>query len=324
MRILAVDDDPVILDLLGRSLEKNGFDDITFATTAEDALELIEVVERPFDIFLLDVMLPGTSGIEVCKRLRQFECYRATPVLMITASRARDMMARAFEAGATDFVSKPFDTLELATRINLAAMLNDSRQREKMNEAAVEQLDRMSEVSFDERFDLLSGPGVKGFYVLENEMLRRADSLNEVALFTVQVDNALGFFRGSRPAQFRAGINAVGRALSEVIDTDNIRFAYAGRGAFVAVAHAHAEVFPAQVASMTNAALADSWDSFVTGQGVPLTLTVERLAGPPLWTGKAVADKMRDFQRRAELTVQADPYEVDGLFKRLSLRIAGV
>lgn len=323
MRILAVDDDPVILDLLGSSLETNGFDDITFATTAEDALELIEVADQPYDIFLLDIMLPGTTGIEVCKQLRTYECYRASPVLMITASRARDMMARAFEAGATDFVSKPFDALELVTRIRLAAMLNDSRQREKMNAAAVEQLDRMSEVSFDERFDLTPSAGIKGFYALENEMLRRADTLNEVSLFSVQIDNALGFFRGSRPAQFRAGIDAAGRALAQVIDTGDIRFAYAGRGAMIAVAHAQAEIFPTQVQNDANAALAESWDSFATGQATPLTLSVAQVTGPPLWTGKAVANMMRDFQRRAELTTQADPYEVDGLFKRLSLRIAG-
>lgn len=322
MRILAVDDDPVMLDLLGSSLEASGFDDITFATTAEDALELIEIADQPYEIFLLDIMLPGTSGIEVCKRLRKYKWYRATPVLMITASRARDMMARAFEAGATDFVSKPFDALELVTRIRLAAMLNDSRQREKMNAAAVEQLDRMSEVSFDERFDLMPGPGVKGFYALENEMLRRADALNEVSLFSVQIDNALGFFRGSRPAQFRAGIDAAAQALAEVIDTDYIRFAYAGRGAMIGVAHAQAEIFPGQVQSDANTAIARGWDSFATGQTTPLTVSVAQVTGPPLWTGKAVADMMRNFQHRAELTTQADPYEVDGLFKQLSLRIA--
>jgi len=321
MRILAVDDDPVMLDLLGSALESSGFDDITFAATAEDALELIEVAQTPYDVFLLDVMLPGTSGIEVCSRLRSNPRYRAMPVLMITASRARDMMSRAFEAGATDFVSKPFDALELVTRINLAAMLNDSRQRERLGAQAVEELGRLTEVSFDARFDVKAGPGVKGFLSLENELLRRADARFEMTLFAVQIDNALEFFRGARPAQFRAGVEAVSMALREAIDTESMRFAYAGRGSMIAVAHAHGQVDLREMQRAANAALARDWDSFATGQMAAPTLGVRRIDGPPVWSGKAAADAMRSFQGRADLTAQADPYEVDGLFDKLSVRI---
>ncbi|MEQ6204586.1 response regulator [Sulfitobacter sp. HNIBRBA2951] len=322
MRILAVDDDPVVLDMLGTALESSGLDDITFATSAEDALELIEVASRPYDIFLLDVMLPGTSGIEVCRSLRQRPRYRATPVLMITASRAGDMMARAFEAGATDFVSKPFDTLELVTRIRLAAMLGDSRQREAMHADAVGELSQLTEVSFDARFDLKPNAGVKGFLAMENELLRRADALYEVTMFSVQIDNALGFFRGSRPAQFRAGIEAAAAVLSDVLDTDETRFAYAGRGAFIGVGHAHGQIDMGATQRAANAGLAKSWDNFTMGQPTPLTLKLQRIEGPPFWSGKAAADAMRSFQRRPDLAVQADPYEVDGLFKRLSVRIS--
>ncbi|WP_299417580.1 response regulator [uncultured Sulfitobacter sp.] len=323
MRILAVDDDPVMLDLLGTALEQSGFDDITFAATAEDALELIDVAAAPYDIFLLDVMLPGTSGIEVCRTVRTYPRYRATPVLMITGSRARDMMTRAFEAGATDFVSKPFDALELVTRIKLAAMLNDSMQREQMNAAALEELGQLTEVSFDERFDLPSGAGVKGFLTLENELLRRADALYEMVLFTVEIDNALGLYRGSRPAQFRASVEAVGRALSSEIDTDNTRFAYAGRGDMIGVAHTHAQIDLRDLQRRANQALAVNWDSFASGQPKAPTLSARRIDGPPAWSGKAAADVLRSFQGRADLTAQADPYEVDGLFERLSVRISG-
>lgn len=324
MRILAVDDDPVMLDLLGTALEESGFDDITFATTAEDALELIEVASSPYDIFLLDVMLPSTSGIEVCQKIRTYATYRATPVLMITGSRARDMMTRAFEAGATDYVSKPFDALELVTRIKLAAMLNDSMQRERMNAAAVEELGKLTEVSFDERFEMPRGAGVKGFLTLENELLRRADALYEMTLFSVQIDNALGFYRGSRPAQFRAGVEILSGVLSSVFDTDNTRFAYAGRGDMIGVAHAHAQIDLRDVQHRANKALVQHWDGFATGQPSAPTVSTRRIEGPPAWSGKAAADAMRSFQGRADLTAQADPYEVDGLFERLSVRIAGV
>lgn len=322
MRILAVDDDPVMLDLLGTALEQSGFGDITFATTAEDALELIDIAAEPYEIFLLDVMLPGTSGIEVCRALRTYPRYRATPVLMITGSRARDMMTRAFEAGATDFVSKPFDALELVTRIRLAAMLNVSRQREQMNAAAVEELSQLTEVSFDERFDLQPGDGVKGFLTLENDLLRRADSLHEMMLFAVEIDNALGLYRGSRPAQFRACVEAVGRAIGAQVDAENTRFAYAGRGDLIAVAHAQAQLDLRDLQRRANRALAAEWDGFATGQPKAPTLTVRRIDGPPAWTGKAAASALRSFQGRADLSQRADPHEVDGLFERLSFKIA--
>lgn len=323
MRILAVDDDPVMLDILGTALESSGFDDITFAATAEDALELIEIASKPYEVFLLDVMLPEIDGIEVCRRLRAIEQYRATPVLMITGSRARDMMTRAFEAGATDFVSKPFDVFELVTRIRLAAMLNDGLERERMNATALEEIGRSADVSFDERFDLKRGPVVKGFMALENELLRHADAQFEMTLFTVQIDNALGLYRGSRPAQFRESVEAVSRVLSHKIDSDTTRFAYAGRGAMICVAHNVGTLDLAGIQERVNTLLIKGWDAFAIGHPLAPTVNIRQIEGPMLWSGKAAADAMRSFQRRADLTVQAAPYEVDGLFERLSMRISG-
>jgi CheY-like chemotaxis protein len=323
MRILAVDDDPVMLDILGTSLEDSGFGDITFAVTAEDALELIEIASEPYDIFLLDVMLPQISGIEVCRRLRTYEHYRATPVLMITGSRARDMMARAFDAGATDFVSKPFDALELVTRIRLAAMLNDSLERERINNEALNDMSRLAEVSFDERFDLKNGAGVKGFLALENELLRYADSAFEMTLFSVQIDNALGLYRGSRPAQFRKSVDAVSSVLSLRLDTDRTRFAYAGRGAIFCVTHSAEPFDLKKIQKSANTLLLQGWDAFAVGHSTAPTLNFRSIEGPSIWTGKAAADAMRSFQGRVDLKVQAAPYEVDCLFEQLSLRISG-
>jgi len=322
MRILAVDDDPVMLDLLGAALEDSGFDDITFAASAEDALELIDVASTPYDVFLLDVMLPEINGIEVCRHLRSLTRYRAAPVIMITASRARTMMARAFEAGATDFVSKPIDPLELVTRIKLAAMLSDAQRREQMSAQAVEEMSQLTDLSFDAWFDLHPSMGCTGFLALENDLLRGAETLHEVALFTVQIDNALGVFRGSTPGQFRASIESVARALNAAVDDGQTRFAYAGRGAMFCVTQAHNQFDAGQLQEKTNSVLSAEWDSFATNQPTPLTLAVTRISGPPAWSGKAVADLMHSFQGSADLRKPAKPYEVDGLFSRLSVLIS--
>jgi DNA-binding response OmpR family regulator len=157
MRILAVDDDPLILDILAASLEQCGFTDVTYATCAESAIDLIDAATVPFDSFLLDIMLPGNSGIELCAQIRGLKSYRVAPIIMITASKAHDIMAQAFGAGATDFVGKPFDGLELGSRVNMAAMLSESLRREKLAQHQMLEFSSMTAISFEEPFDIKSG-----------------------------------------------------------------------------------------------------------------------------------------------------------------------
>jgi CheY-like chemotaxis protein len=113
MRILAVDDDPIILDLLKGSLTAHDQYELMCSASAEQALQTVAAETVPIDCFLLDIMLPGVDGIELCDRIRKLRQYRTTPIIMITASRDPELMGRAFEAGATDFISKPLDGVEL-------------------------------------------------------------------------------------------------------------------------------------------------------------------------------------------------------------------
>jgi len=83
MRILAVDDDPVILDLLTGCLTENDNYELVCAESSEEALELMRDAKVPFDSFLLDIMLPGISGISLCETIRDIPFYRAVPIVMI-------------------------------------------------------------------------------------------------------------------------------------------------------------------------------------------------------------------------------------------------
>ncbi len=148
MRILAVDDDPIIQDLLRDSLAAQGQTDLTLASSAEEAVALLEAAKRPFETFLLDIHLPGSDGIDLCRQIRAQDRHRMTPIFMITASREPDMMHRAFDAGATDYVSKPFDSLELGTRVKLAQMLNESVLREQSNRHRLEELTRLTKIRY--------------------------------------------------------------------------------------------------------------------------------------------------------------------------------
>ena len=110
-RIVVVDDDPTVADVVGRYLIRDGHS-VQSARDGYEALRLIE--ERPPDLVVLDLMLPGIDGLEVCKRLRE---RWPIPVVMLTALGDETDRLAGFEIGADDYVTKPFSPRELAMRV---------------------------------------------------------------------------------------------------------------------------------------------------------------------------------------------------------------
>lgn len=110
-KILLVDDEPLITDSLTYSLKREGFD-VHAVGDGEKALE--EVEEFQPDLVVLDIMLPGISGLEVCKRLREGS---TTPVIMLTARGEEIDRVLGLEVGADDYLAKPFSFRELLARI---------------------------------------------------------------------------------------------------------------------------------------------------------------------------------------------------------------
>ena len=111
--ILIVEDDLSILNTLAYNLTRQGFG-VQKATNGTEALKLVRK-HRP-NLILLDIMLPGESGIQVCERIREED--RDVVVIMVTAKDAEEDKVRGFEAGADDYVTKPFGMKELVARIN--------------------------------------------------------------------------------------------------------------------------------------------------------------------------------------------------------------
>jgi two-component system, OmpR family, response regulator RegX3 len=112
--ILLVDDEPALLHMLKKVLNKEGFRDIDTAATGEQAVEACR--RKPYDLIVLDVMLPGQSGFEICPQLRQ---YTEAPILFLT-SRSSDLdTLSGFSVGGDDYVTKPFNPLEVAARVKV-------------------------------------------------------------------------------------------------------------------------------------------------------------------------------------------------------------
>ena len=116
-RILVVDDTPQNVKLLGDVLGIKGYE-VTAAASGTQALE--QIAERRPDLVLLDVVMPGMSGYEVCKRIRETPATATLPVVMVTALDPATERIKGIEAGADDFVTKPFSTPELLARIRAA------------------------------------------------------------------------------------------------------------------------------------------------------------------------------------------------------------
>jgi two-component system phosphate regulon response regulator PhoB len=113
-RILLVEDDPALAELIGYRLEKAGFEVLR---TADGDEALLIVRETPPDLVLLDWMIEGTSGIEVCRRLRRPGPTANMPVIMLTARGEEGDRIRGLETGADDYITKPFSATELLARI---------------------------------------------------------------------------------------------------------------------------------------------------------------------------------------------------------------
>ncbi len=114
-RVLIVDDDADIRRFLGLTLRHDGFE-VHEAVDAQDALEQARGVDP--DVILLDVMMPGIDGYEVCRRLRTDSRTQETPVILLTAKGRAEDKIRGLDVGADDYVVKPFDPEELVARVN--------------------------------------------------------------------------------------------------------------------------------------------------------------------------------------------------------------
>jgi class 3 adenylate cyclase/CheY-like chemotaxis protein len=141
-RILVVDDNAANRDVLARRLTREGHQVMT-ATNGPDALEV--VAAQQFDLILLDLIMPDMSGFEVLRRLKAAEHTSDVPVVVISALDELDSVVRCIEAGAEDYLSKPFNPVLLRARISACLEKKWLRDREKQFIAGLEREKRRSE-----------------------------------------------------------------------------------------------------------------------------------------------------------------------------------
>ncbi len=129
-RVLVIEDEPDLQELLRFNLQKEGHT-VAVAGTGSDGLH--ELRRQPFDLVLLDLMLPDRDGLEVCRIVRADEALSAMPIIMVTAKSEESDVVLGLGLGADDYVTKPFRVKELMARIRvrLARHLDETRDAER-------------------------------------------------------------------------------------------------------------------------------------------------------------------------------------------------
>ena len=121
-KVLIVEDDSDLVKLLKYNLEKEGFK-VNYAT--DGAIALAEARRDPPDLVILDLMLPGLDGLEVCRQLRRIDRFVRTPVLILSARNEEADRVVGLEVGADDYVTKPFSTREVIARVRALFRRNE-------------------------------------------------------------------------------------------------------------------------------------------------------------------------------------------------------
>ena len=113
-RVLAVEDHPEIGNLMRAALTRARIEAVII-TTGEEVLAVVR--EQPFDLILLDISLPGMSGLEVCRQLKTDRTLRHIPVIFVSGQTSLPYKAEAKRLGAVDFIEKPFELLDFLARV---------------------------------------------------------------------------------------------------------------------------------------------------------------------------------------------------------------
>jgi DNA-binding response OmpR family regulator len=126
--LLVVDDTAENRDMLSRRLERRGY----LTETAEDGRSALDIIaSQPIDLVLLDVMMPGISGLEVLKEIRNTQSCVELPVIMVTAQNESFDVVEALSIGANDYVTKPIDFAVAVARIDTHLKISEAASKSK-------------------------------------------------------------------------------------------------------------------------------------------------------------------------------------------------
>lgn len=240
MKILAVDDDALALELLSAALSDFGHNDLTTANSAREAVDILHATASPFQCILLDIRMPGMDGVELLGLIRAMGAYKDTPVLMLTSMTDMAYVEAAFARGATDYITKPFEKLELQVRLSIAKRIVDEQARSfssNMAEAALRnEVETILSFGFEDAIVLSDLDAVIGPMAMENYLLKwpRTKAVTSSAI-GIHVRGMERMFQRCSDTNTYFNLVDIAEALTLELRTTDFLMTYLGRGDFFAV-----------------------------------------------------------------------------------------
>lgn len=244
MKILAVDDDPIILELLSQFIEIDGSHELVTANSGAVALDLVQQVGKAdFDCFLFDIQMPKMDGIKLTQAIRDMPTHIDTPVLMLTAMSDKRYVDAAFAAGATDYVTKPFEVSELTARLRLVEELVSTRQATTKKIFATQSLSGKTvpdpttgKLELHDPISIYDVENVIEYSAMENYVKQLArGSMFGSAAFAFSIRKVKEHHNNMSAAEFSFLISDVAEVISDTLAGHQFLMAYAGSGTFVCI-----------------------------------------------------------------------------------------
>ncbi len=244
MKILAVDDDPIILELLSQFIELIGDHELTTALSGAQALELVDASQKaPFECFLFDIQMPQMDGIQLTKAIRSKARHADTPVLMLTAMSDKRYVDAAFSAGATDYVTKPFEVSELKARLGLVEGLVKARQLRTKKIFATKGLAASPKtysaadvLELYEPISIYDVDNVIEYMAMENYVAQLSrGALFGSTTFAFNIRKIEDHHKSLSAFEFSSMVSDVAEVISDTLAGHQFLMSYAGSGTFVCV-----------------------------------------------------------------------------------------
>ncbi|HEX5079076.1 MAG TPA: adenylate/guanylate cyclase domain-containing protein [Geminicoccaceae bacterium] len=227
--ILVVDDNDDNRYTLTRRLRRQGFNALTEAASGRQALE--ELAGQPFDLVLLDVMMPEMNGYEVLERLKADEKLRHIPVIMISALSELDSVVRCIELGAEDYLPKPFNTVLLNARIGASLERKRLHDRER---AHLAEIDRQRQRADELLHAMLPGPAVEELKASDRVEPRR---FNDVAVLFADVVDFTRYCDRNPPELVVANLDHLASTFEDITSAHGLEKIKTVGDAFMATAN---------------------------------------------------------------------------------------
>ena len=306
MHLLAVDDEPTILELLQLIIQTLGDHTVITATSVAEAHTILAKPETPaIDCFLIDIQMPETDGIALCEWLRAQPQYQLTPILMLTAMTDKSYIDRAFAAGASDYITKPFDIDNLRGRVQLIGDLSRNASQTvvsaKTNSKTETITSNSATLALHEPIFVQDVDGCITHQALENYvslMSRKKLFGSSIIGFTIREIEEL--HRKSTRYEYECIVTDVAEAISVALEEFGALFCYAGNGTFLCVLEYGSQLKPDTLADQVNLILRSM--ELYNNDGSPISAFVS--AGEQVrlvWkSGQSAVDAMATAHESAE------------------------